>query len=202
MKYLFLAILFLCFACNDVIDEGFTNKAEAKNLVVNGKKEGKWVEYTADDMGDSTSDSVNYFSYTLRVYKHGEPIGVERIYFKSGERQEIPHTNGGGNEVVKGFYKTGELKFEQPWENNKLSGVVKSYYKSGKLKSETPFKDGFESGVQKEYYESGTLKSETSYTTGEKKCYYENGKVMSETVPSNCGMQVVKQYDTTGNEIK
>ena len=29
-------------------NNGFTDKAEAENLLVNGVKEGKWIEYTKD----------------------------------------------------------------------------------------------------------------------------------------------------------
>ena len=179
MKPLLILILFFSIACNNNIPEqGFTNKSEAKNEMVNGKREGKWIEYFSDDYGNTTSDSNNYFSYSLTVYRNGEPIGLERIYYKSGEREEVPHNNGRGNGVVKVFYKTGELKFEQPWENNALNGVLKAYYRSGELKCETPFKNGFENGVQKQYYESGKIKSETIYINGVKegtKNYDENG---------------------------
>jgi antitoxin component YwqK of YwqJK toxin-antitoxin module len=189
MKTLIILILSICIACNNVTEQGFVNKAEAKNEVVNGVKEGKWVEYFVNEYGDTTLDSNHYFSYSLTVYKNGEPIGLERIYFKSGERMEVPHTNGRVNGLSKGYYKSGELKFEQSWENNRLNGMVKSYYKSGKLKSEAPFKDGFENGIEKQYYESEILKSETSYKNGDKGAtinYDETGKpTYSITIDSN-----------------
>lgn len=182
MKYLFILILPLCIACNNVPEQGFTHKSEAKNLMVNGKKEGKWLEYFSNEYGDTTSDSNNYFSYSLTVYKNGEPIGIERIYYKNGEWQEVPHDHGRGNGVVKGFYKSGELEFEQPWENNAINGVIKAYYRSGKLRSETPCKNGIDNGVQKQYYESGEIKSETTYNNG--------------------AIEGTKNYDKNGNEIK
>jgi antitoxin component YwqK of YwqJK toxin-antitoxin module len=179
---LILSLSFVITSCNKISDQGFTNKAEAKNEIINGKKEGKWVEYFADDYGNTTSDSINYFSYSLTIYKNDQPIGVQRIYYKSGEWQEVPFTNGRGNGMVKVYYKSGELHYEQPWKNNALDGVVKAYYQNGKLKCETPFKDGFENGMQIQYYESGKIKTETSYVNG------------------NQG--TIKNYDENGNEIK
>src|ERR1700728_4756526 len=75
-------------------DSGFTNKAEARNLIMNGKEEGKWCEYIAKifwtygDVGgvkdsiispDDTSkftphSDSNYYPtywYYLSVYKDG-----------------------------------------------------------------------------------------------------------------------------------
>jgi hypothetical protein len=45
-------------------DSGFTNKAEAKNLIVNGLKEGKWIEY----MGMALDSNIGmYRYYSIRV---------------------------------------------------------------------------------------------------------------------------------------
>ncbi|HTB30831.1 MAG TPA: hypothetical protein VK808_02330, partial [Bacteroidia bacterium] len=59
MKFL-IGIIFLFIALGafgqDYPDSGFTNKAEAKNLMVNGLKEGKWVEYQ-DMMGNFNTDT-------------------------------------------------------------------------------------------------------------------------------------------------
>jgi hypothetical protein len=51
MKPFLILILSLSFTISAIgqQDSGFTNKAEAKNEMVNGMKEGKWVECAADD---------------------------------------------------------------------------------------------------------------------------------------------------------
>jgi len=36
-------------------DSGFTNKAEAKNLIVHGRKEGKWIAYGDSAKNNSTT---------------------------------------------------------------------------------------------------------------------------------------------------
>jgi len=62
MKPLIL-ILFLCIACNNITEQGFTNKAEAKNEKINGLKEGKWIEYL--DKQDSIISDTNAPYYRL-----------------------------------------------------------------------------------------------------------------------------------------
>src|ERR1700749_3333052 len=86
-----LTILFLLFSIvafgqqPEYPDSGFTNKTEAKNLTINGLKEGKWIEYV--DFQDSVlldqNLSPNY--YRLIVYKYGKPLGISRAYFISNK---------------------------------------------------------------------------------------------------------------------
>jgi hypothetical protein len=45
---------------------GFTNKAEAQNEFVNGKKEGKWIEYV-DSVGHITGETNSHY-YALIIY--------------------------------------------------------------------------------------------------------------------------------------
>jgi antitoxin component YwqK of YwqJK toxin-antitoxin module len=73
-------------------DSGFTNKAEAKNQMVKGKKEGKWVEYDSDshsiDFGGYNrrlkDTGRNSLYYRLIIYKTGVPYGIVRDYLKNG----------------------------------------------------------------------------------------------------------------------
>ncbi|HTA84509.1 MAG TPA: carboxypeptidase regulatory-like domain-containing protein [Bacteroidia bacterium] len=64
-------------------DSGFTNKAEAKNLTVNGLKEGKWVESVYTNCCDRPIGDSNLEHYSLVIYKHGKPIGIVRDYDSS-----------------------------------------------------------------------------------------------------------------------
>ena len=45
-------------------DSGFTDRTEAKNLMANGLKEGKWVEYW-DDSNDTITKDTNASMYIL-----------------------------------------------------------------------------------------------------------------------------------------
>jgi antitoxin component YwqK of YwqJK toxin-antitoxin module len=118
---------------------GFTNKAEAKNLTIDGKKEGKWISYE-DDKFNSTADT-NAPYYALVVYKTGHQIGTIRKYYKSGKLCTVnPCTvDGIKNGMSKAYYENGKLEGEVPYTNDKKNGVMKIYYENGKLKSESTF---------------------------------------------------------------
>ncbi len=153
MKKLIL-ILFLCAACSNMSDQGFTDKSEAKNEMVNGKKEGKWVEYF-DKIGFITYDTNKAVCYSLTIYKTGIPFGIVRKYWESGILQD-----------------------ETPFVNGKENGIQKSYYENGKLLSEVPYTNGNANGVSKLYYENGKVEGEITYTNGRpilKKDYDESG---------------------------
>jgi|SRR6185312_4758297 len=157
MKYLLFVILSLCFACNAIgqnyPDSGFTNKAEAKNLMVNGLKEGKWVEYIG--LNDSITTDTSAFFYCLSIYKGGKVNGIVRCYFNHGYlNSETPYVDGKINGVQKFFYKSGKILETIDMTDGKANGMSKFYYESGKLKMVTPFING-KQGVGKGYYENG-----------------------------------------------
>jgi hypothetical protein len=146
MKTFFILLIFLSFSLiglgQNYPDSGFTNKAEAKNLMVNGLKEGKWVEYADDSSMDTEDTNAPY--YVLTIYNAGKATGIVREY-----------------------YKCGKLYIESPsLMDDKLNGVAKEYYESGILKEETPYTNNKTNGVEKEYYENGKLKRETPYNNG------------------------------------
>ena len=86
-------------------DTGFTDKSEAKNLTVNGLKDGKWIEYfKVKDGFEVETKSKSAPVYHLAVYSAGKPVGV-----------------------VKGFYKKGKLKSVIPYVDGIINGVRKEY---------------------------------------------------------------------------
>jgi antitoxin component YwqK of YwqJK toxin-antitoxin module len=166
MKHILILILSLCVACSKIIEQGFTNKAEAKNLMVNGKREGKWIVYEAD-MPDSVGDGVTYLSthvvpkdsnaeyYSLIIYKNGKPDGIKRRYYMSGKLQsECKYIKGKINDTTKMYYESGGLSAIMPIKNDNKNGVEKWYYENGKLKQETTYINGKEGGT-KHYDENG-----------------------------------------------
>jgi antitoxin component YwqK of YwqJK toxin-antitoxin module len=156
MKYFTFLILFFCFAINaigqiDYPDSGFTNKAEAKNLMVNGVKEGKWVEFT-DDEAETIRDTNASF-YNLIVYRHGVPYGPIKVYYKSGElRSLVPIINGNLNGVERKYYKNGKLYEETYWKDGMLNGSSKIYYENGKLEQEAIYVN--DSSLSIKYYDT------------------------------------------------
>ncbi|HET6227815.1 MAG TPA: hypothetical protein VFF27_16140 [Bacteroidia bacterium] len=165
-------------------DGGFTNKAEAKNEIVKGIKEGKWMEYEILRITMYMEPEVlDTIGYSLIFYKNGKPLGLARFYGLDGI-----------------FY------VETPYLNGLKNGIEKSYV-NGKLHKESPYVDGVENGVEKEFYESGILKSESTIVNGELtgyvKQYYPNGKLQSITPYKHyIIMGKIINYDEKGNKIE
>jgi antitoxin component YwqK of YwqJK toxin-antitoxin module len=123
----------IAMACDD---SGFTNKAEAKNLKVNGLKEGKWIEYFNSER-KNIDNNVGAVYYCLAMYNAGKPCGLQRYYQMNGILREItPMNNGKRNGIVKDYYENGKILGTFPFKDGKIEGVVKTYYENGKLKSE------------------------------------------------------------------
>jgi hypothetical protein len=79
-----ILFLFVTLSAFGQTDTGFTNKAEAKNLMVNGMKEGKWIEYIdADNL--VTTNKQKAQCYRLIVYKNDVAYGKVREYTKDGK---------------------------------------------------------------------------------------------------------------------
>jgi antitoxin component YwqK of YwqJK toxin-antitoxin module len=174
-------IFFHCFLLSAMAQQGFTNKAEARNQLKNGLKDGKWLEYLDVESLITKDTSAPY--YCLTVYSLGKPYGIVREYHKNGMlASETPYLNGKINGVEKWYYDKGALWFEIPYTDNTINGIQKAYYENGKLNWETPYTLGIKNGLGKEYYENGKLKSETIYT--------------------NDMARSTKSYDENGNEVK
>jgi antitoxin component YwqK of YwqJK toxin-antitoxin module len=229
MKPLLILILSLSFTLTAFgqQDSGFTNKAEAKNLMVNGLKEGKWVEYE-NIYGNFSTDTSYAECYRLTIYHMGKPLGIARQYYMNNKIWcETPYNNGRRNGIEKWYYSDGKalgettynkgekigiehwyyengiLKSETPYTNDKESGIRKTYFENGVLESETPFTNGKINGVDKEYYENSNLKYEYPRTynknNGVLKEYYENGKLESEYPYSNDTINgIAKKYYENG----
>ena len=150
MRILLILIfsLFISFvaSCQQPIDSGFTNKAEAENKMVNGLKEGKWVEYLgyrydSNIKGWLASLSLHVIPkdsnpryFRLVVYTMGKPLGIERGYYMSGKKwYEVQYSNGKKNGIKKEYYESGEFESQTPYINGLVVGTIKRYYKSGKL---------------------------------------------------------------------
>src|SRR5580698_5784201 len=97
--------------------DGFTDRKEAKNEMVDGEKEGKWVEYGRFTLFWIFKFDTN--SYTLIIYKHGVPYGTVRKYYIKGQIEgETHYTDGKLNGVARGWYKNGELRMETHFRND------------------------------------------------------------------------------------
>ena len=94
-------------------------------------KEGKWIEYVEAEgvvLEDTSICPCPWLLYLLKVYKHGKPYGVVRLY-----------------------YETGKLLKETPFKNGKANGVGKRYFENGKLQSRLTYLN--DSLVKAKYYD-------------------------------------------------
>ncbi len=210
---------------------GFTDKSEAKNVLKDTLKEGKWIE-RIDDRGDVTkAKGADY--YRLTIYKDGLPIGISHYYFSKNDKLagEMPYKNGKKDGIgrlyyesgtllkkiyfkdglVYGvdslFYESGNLEIAIPYADGKKNGIGRLYYKSGKLETETPYTNNLKEGVVKVYYENGNISSEipcsNDMRNGVEKDYYENGVLKKEaTYKNDLLVGAPKNYDEKGNATK
>lgn len=222
-RLVYMVFVLLLLSCNafaqqpEYPDSGFTNKAEAKNLIMNGKKEGKWCEYSNGGL-DITSDT-NAVYYILTIYKAGVPTGIVRKYYghhgvlcsespyKNGKLngvqkiyrsykgslmvtliEEKPYVDGEVNGIVKEYNINGGLKSELSYINGKAQGMKKQYFSDGHVSIETPYVDDLKNGLQKMYNSDGTIMSETTFADN-----VENG--ISKTFYNNGIVKDEKTYD-------
>ena len=205
MKNFLVIISSLLLAINAIsqglFDSSFTNKAEAKNLIVNGLKEGRWVEFKSY-VGENTSDTNAPFYYLI-PYSHGEPNGVLRICDKEGVISKSHYNNGVLNGVEEKYDENGNLICILSYTNGRLNGMFKRYYTNGQLWDETPYANGKKNGVTKEYDADGNLKRDESYSddkmNGVKKDYYKSGAIKDETTfTSGIANGLAKSYYESG----
>ena len=220
MKPILILLMLLFVACNTIqekssvnkpetlSDSGFTNKSEAKNLMVNGLKEGKWMEDMDTNYKVVSDTSAPY--YALTIYRAGKEFGIAHGYYKKSGKLlfETHYSDGQTNGSDKGYYENGKVMYEANCINGKLDGVYKEYYENGKIELEAPFKDDSENGIEKDYDTNGVLEQETPVTyssedsiniNGLQKEYYESGKLKEEIPYVNNKMNGLgKRYYESG----
>lgn len=107
MRALFIVIVSLSFALiafgqQAYPDSGFASKVEAKNLTVNGLKEGKWIEYYNLETKTQSSNpymltvhipttDTNSTYYDLGIYKAGKLNGIVRYYENKSNKYMFYH---------------------------------------------------------------------------------------------------------------
>ncbi len=136
--------------------DSFTNRAEAKNKLQNGLKEGKWVEYLRlEDNGMILADSNSASIYRLTVYADNMPTGIVRVYTIKGLLlSETPYANGKRDGVSKAYgSRNGNLLYEDIY-NNGQHAMTRFYNENGKLQCVTTYSPNKEF-VTKTYDEKG-----------------------------------------------
>ncbi|HTB06586.1 MAG TPA: hypothetical protein VK806_06485 [Bacteroidia bacterium] len=123
--FLILILLFSSniqvFGQNNPDSLGFTNKKEAKNVIVNGKKEGKWC------VGASFCVmATGGCNYTLGIYRADVPCGTFREYNSYGRLVRITRFVNGKKNGVEEVYDDGRLAVKRIYINDTLK-LVRRY---------------------------------------------------------------------------
>jgi len=183
-------------------DSGFTNKAEAKNQMVNGKKEGKWVEYFNEFEFPATDTNKTY--YRLTVYKKGNPYGLAMEYTMNGKLyRSIPYRDSIENGVENRYYANGVIKSKLYYHNGQIT-EFRAYSEKGVLESTTPYTDWhITDGTEKTLSSDGKyVFSEITFKDGKGilyKYYDPNNKLIDEfTCIDNKKSGIEKQYYDAG----
>jgi len=69
--------------------------------------------------------------------------------------------------ITREFYDNGKLKSEWVYKNGEIQSTSKGYYETGELKYEYSFVNGVQEGITKEYDKNGKLIREWVYKNGE-----------------------------------
>ncbi len=93
------------------------------------------------------------------TYEDGSPKTV-RTYVEEDGEKILQHE--------KSYYKTGELKMEGAYQNNKRHGKWVSYYKDGSKWAEATYENGKEEGMKIVYYKNGKVYYQGRMNAGER----------------------------------
>lgn len=83
-------------------------------------------------------------------------------------------------EIVKRFYKTGELFSEKTYKNGKLDGLSLEYHKNGLIEYKKSYKNGLKMGEYKRFDENGTITLDIIFENNIQiyhKSYYKNRQI-------------------------
>jgi antitoxin component YwqK of YwqJK toxin-antitoxin module len=128
-----------------------------EGTLVDGKKEGAWVELNPNGTAKSITPYVH-------DQKEGEYIELN----SSGQfvkRVAYHHNLRHGEYQV---FNYSSLKEERFYQNDKLEGTVKTYYdNSVKVMEEGTYKNGTRDGISRWYDQEGKMTIEYEYKSGE-----------------------------------
>lgn len=164
----------------------FTGFAQTGDIKINhtdatGLKQGLWKKNYPDGKPRYEGNFVN--DIAVGTFKYYYPVtselSTESEFYDNGKktRTKIYYKSGGlkaegifNNEKKDGLWKYyNEEKIlisEEFYLNQKKHGTWKDYYIKGSLSMERNWENGMENGLWKEYFENGNLKAEKTYKAG------------------------------------
>lgn len=166
-----------------------TNDGTIEGYVMNGKKEGTWIQY---------ANATQYLPKKIVSYQNGKKNGVSIEIDKSGVIVEKAEYK---NDVLDGqsssWYHGGRLSKLNTYKEGKLHGEQIVCYEKGGYLEVSNYKNGERDGVTTWYDENGTPKMTIEYKNGQfdgkQETFYSNGSLKSEAVYKNGKLQGKKK---------
>ena len=146
---------------------------------------------------------IGYFIYSKifkKLKRQEQNNETSKVYNESVQNEE-------DNQIMRTFYKNGNLQSEAVFLNGKISGELRVYFKSGKIEAISNYKDDNKNGEETIYYENGQIKAQGTYINGKKdgtfKKYLPDGTLESETMYSDGVFSEKKLYidDSSENRL-
>jgi antitoxin component YwqK of YwqJK toxin-antitoxin module len=200
-----LALVLLFTGQCAMAQNGFTKKEEAKSEIINGLKEGKWIEYLDEEWRPTAPSKAKY--YRLTIYKTGKEQEIQRQYRVNGTLyMEIPCTDGEWDGLQKMYSGNGKKVIsETPYSKGKREGMEKDYYASGKLLSEEFYEHDLKRS-ETDYYESGKIKSRQKFFAVQRYGldpdtlfgYFETGELQRLIIYEYGNLSMKKEFFKTG----
>lgn len=123
------------------------------------------------------------------------------ILFIQGCDNKGNHEDNDGKEIVKEYYRNGQVKEETPFEGNVKQGVYKIYYEDGNLKSVGRYLNDKIVGDVKFYYNTGELLEVQKYdSTGNISSYVRYSKEGEETKKGAFPKLSISEQTTGGED--
>lgn len=176
------------------------NDCKIEGQVVNGQKEGSWVEYFNGDKylpkrvvtfvhGQKNGlymEIDNVGSITKQAeYKDDQLNGQVCCWYRGGRLSKMNTYKMGvldGHQIL--CYEKGGIQEESNYVNGKRDGISTWYDENGNKMMTIEYKGGQFEGKQETFYSSGKIKSSKMFKAnklnGEAREFFENGAVKSE----------------------
>lgn len=172
---------------------------------VKGKAQGGQTQYDAD--------GVKYFEGT---FKDDKLVGYK--YFDKTGKVLSEGSESHGEMDFKGYNPNGNLSLEGKIRKGARDGKWTFYYKNGDIKTVENYDNGVESGPYQSFYKNGAVNIDGTFKNGEwdgiYKKYFQNGKLETEEIVVNGkaeedaysylsnGTLLVHYYYKNGDEYK
>lgn len=141
------------------------------------------------------------------IQREIEPHGKYYLLYENrAKKLEGNYVFGTEMGEIKGYYETGELRFQGTSYRHQPDGKFTHYLKDGSIKKVENFSNGLHNGKSIIYYPSGNIYLETNYSYGGKEgkeiVYYPNGEPKREVKYRMDNQVSEKCFDSTGVKTK